>query len=168
MTHDVSGKSGRGGGGSDTDRNETPLERSDRNWVELLQELRVMQTGVQILTGFLLTLPFQQRFLDLDAYQRMAYLVLVVLSLLTTGLLVSPVALHRALFRKQLKREVVTYGDRLTRASLMMLSLVVTGTAVLIFDVVVGRTAGVVVGVTALVVLLGLWLVLPEVVRRRG
>lgn len=50
-------------------RDETPAERSDRNWHELLQELRVMQTGVQVLTGFLLTLPFQARFTDLDSYQ---------------------------------------------------------------------------------------------------
>ena len=51
---------------SPTERNETPAERLDRNWSELLQELRVTQTGIQILTGFLLILPFQARFLDLD------------------------------------------------------------------------------------------------------
>src|SRR5690606_31603274 len=58
-------------------RPETPEQRSDRNWNELLQELRVMQTGVQILTGFLLILPFQSRFADLDDYQRTVYLTLV-------------------------------------------------------------------------------------------
>jgi hypothetical protein len=149
-------------------RQETREERSDRNWVELLQELRVMQTGVQILTGFLLTLPFQQRFLDLDSYQRTVYLVLVILSVMTTGMLVAPVSLHRALFRKQLKEEVVTGGDRLTRVSLVLLALVMTGTVLLIFDVVVGRTESYIFGGMILVVLLALWVVVPAAVRRRS
>src|SRR5215213_2429038 len=82
---------------------ETERERINRNWDELLQELRVTQTGVQILTGFLLTLPFQQRFEDLDDYQRDLFLVLVLLAVLTTALIVAPVSLHRILFRKHLK-----------------------------------------------------------------
>src|SRR5689334_12186764 len=92
-------------------RNETPEQRSDRNWVELLQELRVMQTGVQILTGFLLTVPFQARFETLTSFQRGYYLVLMVLAALTTGLAVAPVALHRALFRRHVKARLVTVGD---------------------------------------------------------
>ncbi len=155
-------------GGPARGREETAEQRSDRNWVELLQELRVMQTGVQILTGFLLTLPFQQRFTELDAYQVTVYLVLVVLSVATTGMLVAPVSLHRALFRRRLKEEVVTGGDRLTRVALVLLAFVVTGTALLIFDVVLSRTAGIVVGACMLLVLLGLWLVVPAVVRRRA
>jgi hypothetical protein len=149
-------------------RKETREERSDRNWVELLQELRVMQTGVQILTGFLLTLPFQPRFQDLDGYQRTVYLVLVVLSVLTTGMLVAPVALHRALFQKQLKAEVVSGGDRMTRTALVLLALVMTGTVLLVFDVVLGRAAGFAVGGSILAVLLALWVVVPLVVRRRS
>lgn len=149
-------------------RQETREERSDRNWVELLQELRVMQTGVQILTGFLLTLPFQQRFGELDNYQRTVYLVLVVLSALTTGMLIAPVSLHRALFRKQLKEQIVTGGDRMTRISLLLLALVTTGTVLLVFDVVVGRTESYVVGASILVVLLALWVVVPAVVQRRS
>lgn len=152
----------------DDGRDETAAERSDRNWVELLQELRVMQTGVQILTGFLLTLPFQARFADLDDHQTTLYLVLVVLSVVTTGLLVAPVSVHRALFRQHLKEGIVTAGDRLARAGLVMLALVVAGTVMLVFDVVVSRTAGVVVGVAALLLLGGLWVVVPAVLRRRS
>jgi hypothetical protein len=73
-------------------RDETPQERADRKWGDLLQELRVMQTGVQLLAGFLLTLPFQQRFDDLDEFQRDFYLVLVVLAGVTTALVLTPVA----------------------------------------------------------------------------
>jgi hypothetical protein len=149
-------------------RSESPAQRADRNWNELLQELRVMQTGVQILTGFLLTLPFQARFADLDAYQRTVYLVLVMTAVIATALIVAPVSVHRALFRKQMKGNVVTLADRITRVALGLLSLVITGAALLVFDVVVGRTEGIVVGACVLVVLAIVWVVLPEALRRRG
>jgi hypothetical protein len=149
-------------------RKETPNERADRNWNELLQELRVMQTGVQILTGFLLTLPFQPTFADLDDYQRTVYLALVVTSVIATALIVAPVSVHRSLFRQQMKRHIVTLADRLTRVALAVLALVITGASLLVFDVVVGRTEGIVVGASVLVVLAIVWVVLPEVLRRRS
>lgn len=97
---------------ADDDRRETPTERLDRNWNEILQELRVTQTGVQILTGFLLTVPFQQRFEELTGTQREIYLVLVVLAAITTGLMVAPVSLHRMLFRRRAKASLVAVADR--------------------------------------------------------
>ena len=81
-------------------RFETETQRLDRNWLSLLQELRVVQTGVQLLTGFLLTLPFQQRFETLDTTMRVVYLVTVGCSVGATVLLESPVAMHRLLFRR--------------------------------------------------------------------
>ena len=149
-------------------RQETPNERADRNWNELLQELRVMQTGVQILTGFLLTLPFQSRFADLDQYQVNVYLALVIAAVIATALIVAPVSVHRVLFRKQMKGNIVTLTDRITRIALAVLALVITGVAVLVFDVVVGRTAGIVAGSAAFVLMALLWLLLPETLRRRG
>ncbi|WP_036958724.1 DUF6328 family protein [Promicromonospora kroppenstedtii] len=149
-------------------RQETPNERADRNWNELLQELRVMQTGVQILTGFLLTLPFQSRFADLDRYQVTVYLALVIAAVVATALIVAPVSVHRALFRKRMKGNIVTLTDRITRIALAVLALVITGVAVLVFDVVVGRTAGIVAGSAALVLMVLLWVLLPEALRRRG
>ena len=148
-------------------RKETQNERADRNWNELLQELRVMQTGVQILTGFLLTLPFQTRFADLDDYQHTVYLILVVTSVVATALIVAPVSVHRSLFRQQMKRHIVTLADRLTRIALAVLALVMTGATLLVFDVVVGRTEGIVAGACVLVALAIVWVTLPEVLRRR-
>lgn len=81
------------------ERGETEVQRRDRNWNSLLQELRVVQSGVQLLTGFLLTLPFQQRFGVLDRPMRYVYLVTVGLSVGATVLLVAPVSIHRLLFR---------------------------------------------------------------------
>ena len=75
-------------------------ERLTRNLGELLQELRVVQTGVQILTGFLLTVPFSARFEDLTTMQRTTYLVVLCGSVLTTAFVVAPVAFHRGLFRQ--------------------------------------------------------------------
>src|SRR3954470_16117515 len=91
-------------------RDETPAERADRNWGEVLQELRVLQTGTQILTGFLLALAFQPTLADLSDGQRRFYLILVVLAGLSTIFALAPVALHRVLFQQRLKRRVVAYG----------------------------------------------------------
>jgi hypothetical protein len=152
---------------SDDGRNETQTQRSDRNWVELLQELRVMQTGVQILTGFLLTVPFQARWTDITASQRTFYLIVTALAALTTGMVIAPVALHRALFRHRLKPILVTVGDRMARLALVLLAFVVAGGIGLVFDVVVGTVAAVISVFVSLAVLGGLWLVLPTMVRSR-
>lgn len=149
-------------------RDESADERSDRNWAELLQELRVMQMGVQILTGFLLTLPFQQRFADLDDFQTGVYLTLVGLAVLSTGLFVAPVSLHRALFRKHRKTALVTLSDRVARVGVLVLAFVVTGTVLLVVDVVVARGPALWASGVTLVVLAGLWFVLPRVVSARG
>jgi hypothetical protein len=142
-------------------RRETVDERMDRNWNELLQELRVAQTGVQILTGFLLTVPFQSRFTELDGYQRSVYLVLVVLAITATALIVAPVSLHRVLFRRHRKESLVAHADRLAQAGLAALALVLGGSALLLFDIALGRAAGVVAGATVLLVLAVLWVVVP-------
>jgi hypothetical protein len=148
-------------------RNETEVERLDRNWNEILQELRVTQTGTQILTGFLLTLAFQQRFKDLDTFQVDVYLVLVVLATLATALALAPVSLHRALFRQNAKARVVRMANFIVKATLVVVAIVLAGTVLLIFDVVVDRTAGVVAGSIA-IVLIGLgWLTLPAFARPR-
>ena len=141
-------------------------ERLERNWSEILQELRVTQTGTQILTGFLLTLAFQQRFTDLDAYQVDTYLALVIVAVLATSLALAPVALHRALFRRRAKGTIVKIANFTLKATLAAVGLTLTGTAMLIFDVVVGRAAGVVAGAGALVLVALAWVTLPLIVRR--
>lgn len=152
MTHDADPTDGR---------RETTNQRMDRNWNELLQELRVAQTGVQILTGFLLTVPFQSRFTELDGYQRSVYLVLVVLAITATALIVAPVSLHRVLFRRHRKESLVEHADQLAQAGLAALALVLGGSALLLFDIVLGRAAGVAAGATVLLVLAVLWVVVP-------
>ena len=148
------------------ERHETAAERMDRNWNELLQELRVTQTGVQILSGFLLTLPFQQRFSTLDSLQRTIFLVAVSLSTIATAFLVSPVSSHRLLFRRGAKDTLVATADRLAKAGLVALALTVTTVVLLIFNVVLGETAGWVAAAVMLTFFTLNWLVLPLLVWR--
>ena len=148
-------------------RNETDTERLDRNWADLLQELRVAQTGVQLLTGLLLTVPFQSRFPEILLHQRVVYLITTGLSVLATGLLIAPVILHRVLFRQHARPELVSAAQRFAILGLGTLGLAVVGVVDLIFDVVVGPIGGIVAAAAGLLVLIGLWVVLPLVIRRR-
>jgi Family of unknown function (DUF6328) len=125
----------------DDGRDETLNERLDRNWNEILQELRVTQTGTQILTGFLLSIAFQSRFDKLTPFQNTIYLVLVIAAVATTALGLAPVNLHRGLFRRHKKSVVVHTAHVILRIMLVGVGVVLTGAVLLIFDVVVGRTA---------------------------
>lgn len=145
-------------------RQESLNERMDRNWNEILQELRVTQTGTQIFTGFLLTIAFQTRFGELTTFQVRVYLVLVIAAVLTTALGLAPVNLHRALFRKGAKVTVVQTAHVIMRITLVGVAVMLIGTVLLIFDLVVGRTAALVAaGVMLLVVII--LAVLPPVLR---
>ncbi|QRY54867.1 DUF6328 family protein [Mycolicibacterium septicum] len=148
-----------------TARHETEAERLDRNWSSLLQELRVVQTGVQLLTGLLLTLPFQERFSMLDEPMRIVYLVTVACSAAATALLVAPVGMHRILFRRHRLNLVVSAAHRCAFIGLVMLGLAMTGVTELIFDTVAGREAGVIAGAIALATFAGVWLALPFAMR---
>lgn len=143
-------------------------DRLRRNWNEILQELRVTQTGSQIITGFLLTLPFQRRFADLDSFQVGVYLVLVVLAALTTMVSLTPVSLHRTLFRRGAKDELVGVGNRILKIVLLGVATVLAGTVLLIFDVVVGRTAGFIAGGFLLALMIGTAVTLPIMSSRLG
>lgn len=150
------------------DRDESVSERADRNWIELLQELRVAQTGSQILTGFLVTLPFQQAFADLDGVQVGTYVTLLLLSVLATVLLVAPVAGHRLLFRRHMRPLLVREADVCARSGLVVLALVLVGVTFFLVDVIGSRVAAVATGGTVLLVVLVLWLVGPVLLLRRA
>ena len=153
---------------SDARPGETPTQRADRNWNELLQELRVAQTGVQVLAGFLLTLPFQQRFTRLDGVQRATYLTAVLFATLAIALLVAPVSSHRLLFHKHKKRVLVETSNRLAKGGLVCLGLAVGTVTLLIFDVVLGRSIAIGVAIAMLAVFGGTWIVLPLTVLARA
>jgi hypothetical protein len=151
-----------------TARNETPLQRADRNFVELLQELRVTQTGVQILFAFLLSLAFTSRFGDLDTVQRVTYVITLLLAVLAAALFTAPAALHRSLFQQGAKPRTVQVSSRLATTGLSVLVFAFSGSVLLVVDVTTGRTGGIAAGAATFLVCVGLWGVLPRLVRRAG
>ena len=146
-------------------RHETPDERHDRNWDEVLQELRVTLTGTQIISGFLLALAFQQRFTELSDAQLGFYLVLVGFAGLSTALGLAPVVLHRTFFQKHVKSRVVTIGNRLLLAEIVVVGVLAVGVTSFVFDFVIGTTAGIAAGVVATMIVVVLWVLLPHVRR---
>lgn len=142
-------------------RNETEAQRLDRNYGELLQELRVAQTGVQILFAFLLAIAFQQRFASISTFQLDVYVGTLVCAAVAAALFIAPVALHRALFGRRVKDELVEFTGRLAVAGLVFLAFAMLGAVLLIVDFVVGHlAAGITTGGIALV--FGyLWYLLP-------
>jgi Family of unknown function (DUF6328) len=143
-------------------RDESRDERLDRNWDELLQELRVVQTGIQLLAGFLLTLPFTQVFGGLDRAQKGLYLGLVVLAGVAVGLNLTPIMLHRRVFGDHVKDRVVQTGHVLSQVVIAAVAVLIVGTSMLIFSVVVSWTAAFVAGAALAVVLVTLLAVVPR------
>jgi hypothetical protein len=147
-------------------RAEGPLNRADRNFAELLQELRVVFTGVQILFGFLLTMAVSERFKELDAVQHGLFVATLAGAAATSTLLVAPVAAHRVLFQRNRKRELVRAGHRLAMAGLGLLALTLASGLMLVLDIAVGRRAGI--GGTAVLLSAPLvfWVLVPLRLRR--
>ena len=147
-------------------RGETPLQRADRNWDELLSELRVTQTGVAILFSLLLTVPFSSRFEAVDAFGRGVYLAALLLSAASAVVLIAPVAYHRVLFRQRQKPTVVTVANRMALAGLALLTLALTAVLLLVCDVLLARGAAIAVAAAFGVATSLLWFV-PASLRRR-
>lgn len=142
---------GAGGPGMRHGRHETAEERADRLWSELLQEVRVAQTGVQILLAFLLTIAFTPRYQELDRADRGIYVVTILLGAAATGALIAPVSFHRIVTGHGLKMQSVHWASRFTLAGLVLLLAMVTSALLLILrfvtddDLAVWLTCGVLV-----------------------
>ncbi|MFD9124871.1 DUF6328 family protein [Kitasatospora sp. NPDC059571] len=163
------GPDGPGPDDPGTGRHETPFERADRRWTDLLQEVRVAQTGSQILFGFLLSIAFTARFAALGTFDRTLYVVTVVAAALATGTLIAPVAYHRVLAGHLLKPELVDAAARLVGVGIVLLALTVGASLLLLLHVVLGGAAAwaIAAAVTAWFALC--WLLLPwHLLRRYG
>lgn len=151
----------------EVERDETEAERIDRNFTELLGELRIALPGVQVLFAFLLTVPFAQGFAKLDAFERDLYLVVLLLTALASALLIAPTAYHRMLFRKGYKLEILAFANRAAMIGLGVLALAMSGAILLITLVLFGAAAAIPVTAASALVFAGLWYVLPWL-RGRG
>jgi hypothetical protein len=142
-------------------RNETQLERCDRNLVELLQEVRVVQTGVQVLFAFLLTGVLAPGFPELTQFQRGVYFVTLIATGAAAVLLIAPTAHHRILFRRGDKEHLVTVANRFTLVGLAFVAVSMVGALLLVTDIMFAPTIAVATTVVAAVVCVGTWCLAP-------
>jgi hypothetical protein len=147
-------------------RQESVAQRADRNIAELVQELRVVGLGVQVLFGFLLSLPFTMRFTKLDTVQRNLYLTSLVLAAVATTLLIGPVAYHRLVFRRGMKEQLVQFANMLAIFGLAAVAGAVLIAVLLVMDFVAGAVAAGLVTAVLACMLAVLWFVVPLTQRR--
>jgi Family of unknown function (DUF6328) len=141
-------------------------ERLDRQWNELLQELRLAQTGTQILFAFLLSIAFQTKFQDADAFTHDVYAVTLVASALAVGLFLAPVSFHRIVYRRKLRDRMLPIASRMAIAGLVFLVLATTGGVLLALDVVLARPVAILVTAIVLLWFTVFWYAVPAWVRR--
>jgi hypothetical protein len=142
-------------------RDETPAERDDRNLIELLQELRVLGLGVQVLFGFLLALPFSNQFKQLHGGDRDLYVACLLLAAVATALLLGPVAYHRLVFRLGMKEQLVKTGNVMAILGLIAVGLAISASVLLVTGFVVGYPTASVIAGLILVMFALLWFALP-------
>ncbi|MEV8093132.1 DUF6328 family protein [Kitasatospora sp. NPDC085879] len=148
-------------------RDESPEERADRLWAELLQEVRIAQTGAQIMFGFLLTVVFTERFTTLHGFDRALYVAVVTLGAVATGTLMAPVSYHRLLAGRHVKPRMVAAAGRLVSLGVALLALNV-GAALLLLLKVAGLTWGAWAIAGAVMAWFALcWVLLPVTLLRR-
>jgi O-antigen/teichoic acid export membrane protein len=150
----------------DTGRHETEAQRIDRNLAELLQELRVAGLGVQVLFGFLLAMPFTNRFATLDPEQHRLYVTDLLLAALATALLTAPVAYHRIVFRHHKKHDLLRVANVLALGGLVVVALAISGAVLLVVSVVYDGLVAAIVAACVAGIYFVLWYVLPHLGHR--
>jgi MFS family permease len=151
-----------------SDAENSDQERLARNLSELLQELRVAQAGVQILFGFLLSIAFTERYARADDYIQTTHFIAVLFATAATALLTAPASWHRVLFRHGRRERIINVANKLAVAGLICLAFAVTGTVLLIGEVVIGGWGAIVIGVLTAIGFSLLWLIVPWREREEG
>lgn len=147
-------------------RTEDEGQRLDRHWLELLQELRVAQTGVQILFAFLLVVAFSPPFQEAGGFTHSVFAATLVVTAMATGLLIAPVSVHRLVYRRQLRQELVTAASRMAIGGLLLMLFAVAGALLLALDVVLPRGLAITIAVLVVGWFAVFWYVVPLAVRR--
>jgi hypothetical protein len=147
---------------------ESEKDRWDRNFADLLQELRVAQTGVQILFAFLLTMPFSAGFPKTSAFQKDTYVVALISAAFATAMIISPVAFHRALFRQGRKPELVRFSHRMATGGLAFMLVSMVSSVLLITDYLLNTWVAVILTAITAAWFLTFWVALPFARREWG
>lgn len=148
-------------------RGERPMQRLDRSYAEILQEVRVAQTGVQVLLAFLLTLAFTPRFATLNDTQLGLYVATLVSGAAATALLMAPAAFHRIVFRRRLKHHLVSAANKFALLGLATMLLAKACALMLILDVVLGRGPAATLTAAVISWFMIFWYAIPMVCRYR-
>ncbi len=146
---------------SDETRNETHLERLDRNLEELTGELRVVVTGVQVLFAFLLVVPFDTGFAHVGDFEQTVYIISLILAALAAVCTITPSAQHRFLFRHDDKQYLVFNSNRVTIAGLAFLALAMCGCLLLVGTKLFGVPIGVLIAILGAIPFMVLWFAIP-------
>jgi len=149
-----------------TRRDEDEGERLDRQWNELLQELRLAQTGTQILFAFMLSIAFTNRFQDADTFTHDVFTGTLIATALAMGLFLAPVSFHRIVFQRRLRDRMIPIAGRMASGGMVFLVLAISGGLLLAIDVVTSRPVALVIVAVVLAWFIGFWYVLPAFVRR--
>ncbi len=148
-------------------RGETPMQRVDRSYVELLQEVRVAQTGVQIVLAFLLWLAYSPNFTGFGTSWRVLYVGGLVSGLAAAAFLIAPACCHRLIYGRRLKPELVRVANRLTICGLGCLLAAVGCVLALVIGPIAGGPVGAAVSATVIALFGSVWYVLPVILRSR-
>lgn len=146
---------------------ETSGERLDRHWSELLQELRLAQTGTQILFAFLLGIAFQNQFHTADRFTHVVYACTLLAAALAVAMFLAPVAFHRVLYRQGLRDRLVMIADHLARWGMAFLVVSTCGGLLIALDVVLPRGAAIAAVAGVLIWFVAFWLAIPAYVRHK-
>lgn len=147
-------------------RDEDKAQQFDRHWNELLQELRLAQTGTQILFAFLLGIAFTRPFQEAGHFTHTVYSVTLILTGMATGLLIAPVSFHRMVFQRRLRDRMIPVTAKMAIGGLFLLMLAVCGGLLLALDVALSRPLAIVICGGALLWFSTFWYIIPAVVRR--
>jgi len=150
------------------ERDEDSVARLDRHWLELLQELRLAQTGTQILFAFLLTIAFTQPFRAADRFTHAVFAATLVAAAIAMGMFLAPVAFHRITYQQRVRDRMIPIAGVLTIAGLVFLLAAIGGGLLLALDVVLNRAAAIVLVSAIVLLFLLFWYALPAWVRRRN
>ena len=148
-------------GSAQPDPDESPKERVDRELIELLNGLRVVLPGVQVLLAFLLTVPFSSGFDEATDTDRMVYFASVLLTVGATGALTMPAAYHRIRFRQGDKERMLRLSNTFAIGGLALLTLAMATVVFLITNVLYGAVAAIPVSLVVLAVLGFSWFAVP-------
>jgi Family of unknown function (DUF6328) len=152
--------------GGPAERTEEEQERLNRQFMELLQEMRVAMPGVQVLFGFLLAMPFSNAFSSLDPEQHRLYVAVLLLAAASTALLTAPVAYHRIVFRRHQKHDLLRAANVMALAGLVTVALAICGAILLVVSVVYDGLVAAVIAALAGGTYFFLWFVLPHLGHR--